>query len=70
MILSENRHQLSWIMLRRSLDAFDSGRVPHAGQRFRLRRIETHGEVERAFRRGQPVGFAIAAGIFILEVER
>src|SRR5262245_50315583 len=53
-----------------TIDPLDDRWFPNACQGLRLRRIETHGEVERAFRRRQPVRFAVAAGIFTLEIER
>src|SRR5271165_7027227 len=36
-------------------------RIPLTSQRIALRRIETHGEVERPFRGRQPVGFLVSA---------
>src|SRR5271168_1568660 len=44
-------------------------RIPFAGERFGLRAIKAHGEVEWPFRRGKPVRFFVFAGAFVLEVQ-
>ena len=41
----------------RCLRLHDRRRIPFAGQRFRLRRVEAHRQIERSLRRGKPVGF-------------
>ena len=52
----------------RPLNFLDGRRIPFASQRLGLRAIETHAQVERPLRRGQPVGFLILAPAFILEI--
>src|SRR5215472_3457820 len=44
-------------------------RVPLPRQSIALRCIEPHGEVERAFRRGQPVRFPVGTWAFVPEIE-
>jgi hypothetical protein len=45
------------------------GGFQFTSQRIALWRVETHGEVERPFRRRQPVRFLVSAGAFVLEIE-
>ena len=52
----------------RCLRLHNRRRIPFAGQRFRLRRVQAHRQIEGSLRRGKPVGFEFLAGARVLEI--
>src|SRR5882672_766539 len=53
----------------RCLRLHDGRRIPFAGKRLGLRRIQAHGQIEWCLWRGKPVGFQVFSRALVLEIE-